>query len=395
MPTLLCSWRHSAVVLDVKSELFEASAEVRGRYSKVLRFAPGQRGSPATYNPLSMIRSGPDGVVDARAIAEHLAPAETGDRDPFWNEAAKPLVAAAILHVIDVAPEEERNLAGVASALAQGEALGALMQASKHPDRHARAFIQEAAARVFLNSNERMIGSILGTVHSWLSAFTEPAMAEATANSSFTPSDLMCGDTPASLFITIAPPDLARTRPLLRVMLAQMVDALMHSEKTDRDGRAKLWKVCWLLDELPQIGKLGNLETVLPVARSMGHRFVLGVQGLSQLRQIYGNGTSIPNNCRLICMRQNAIQEAREISQLVGEAEETKVSRSRGWSWSPRQRSRSGGQSVSTAWRVVIQPAEVTRMSPDRMIIFGESKPILARRTPPNWWRHLVPEAAG
>lgn len=53
-------------------------------------------------------------------------------------------------------------------------------------------------------------------------------------------------------------------------------------------GESKDRKVWLILDEVPQLGKIPGLSSILEVGRSKGVRVVLGTQDLAQLQEIYG-----------------------------------------------------------------------------------------------------------
>ena len=394
-PSLLTSWHHSVVAFDVKNELYLKTSGFRSTFSHVLRFAPGEIGS-ARYNPMAAVRPGPHAIGDVRNIVEHLAPDATdgkgGPRDPFFDEMGKGYLAGVILFVLHAAPPEERCLAGVASALARGKALGEAMQANQHPDPASRAFIRDAASRVWGNASERTVGSIVASADRYLLPYTEPVMADNTRVSDFTPSDLMCREWPVSLYLCSAKPDLERTKPLLRILISQIMAELQAHETSDRDGRAKRWRLLWALDELPVLGRLANLGTDLPVMRSHGMRALMGAQGLRQIWDVYGRDTAIINNARLICTRQNSLDEAREISGQIGEVLEERVSVSR--SWGGKSPFANVSETTSAGWRVAMQPAEIVRLPMWRIIVMGEDRPILAYRSDPGTWQHLVREPA-
>jgi type IV secretion system protein VirD4 len=383
-PSLASTWTGSAVSFDPKSELHRLTAVARARLGPVYLFRPGT-GEGARYNPLDHIRPG-HLIPDAKLVAEHLAP-EPGDAahvDPYWRTHALAYLSAVLVFMLDTAPPEERTLAGVASALARGAELGDAMKANEHPDPAARKFIREGAARLWNNPSEKTVGSVVSQANAWTAPFAEPGLAASTATSDFKLSDLMCAERPVSLYLASSPTDLPRTAPLLRVLLAQLVAELMAHEGCDREGQEKQHRLGWFLDELPLLGRIGALERVLPIARSMGHRFCLGVQSIAQLRAVYGeHSTAFTGNCRLVTGRQLDPQEAERISRMVGEAIEIKRTASRSWSWRGGE---SRGESGSESWRAALPPADVLRLPDDRLLIFGEARLILAHRTPPAWW---------
>lgn len=120
IPNLL-RYRGSAVVIDPKGELYEATSRWRREnVGPVYRLAPFDSGSDRAsagfprhgYNPLSRIRT----QSDARSLAELMFP-----RDPrspeFFVEDAVALVTATILFVLDEAPAEHHTIAMVRKVL--------------------------------------------------------------------------------------------------------------------------------------------------------------------------------------------------------------------------------------------------------------------------------------
>jgi type IV secretion system protein VirD4 len=377
------------VIWDLKGELWERTSQARDKFSHVLRFAPAEIENTVRYNPLSVIRRGKYAIMDAQNVAELLPWDNPGHKgDVIWDTAAKNYMAAVILFALAFEKPAAKCLAGVASLLSYGRALGDAMLKNRHLDAEVRTFIAEASRRLWANESERYIGSVLGTANSYLVPYTEPILADNTRSSDFTPSGLMCGKWPVSLYLGTTKPNLDRVQPLLRIMISQFMAELQESETADRSGKAKLWKLLWALDEVPALGRLANLGADLPAMRSFGMRCLMGAQGLRQLWDVYGVNTPILQNARWIVTRQNSIAEARDISEMVGEAREETESISR--SASPYGMPRGVNKGPHYTWRRALQVADVTRLPADRLLIFGEEKTIKAWRTPPDYWRGLV-----
>jgi hypothetical protein len=193
---------------------------------------------------------------------------------------------------------------------------------------------------------------------------------------------------PVSLYLCVTKPNLDRVQPLLRIMISQCMAELQENETCDRAGRAKRWKLLWALDEVPTLGRLANLGNDLSVMRGFGMRCLMGAQGLRQLWDVYGVNTPILQNARWLVTRQNAIAEARDISEMVGEAREETESVSR--SASPYGLPRGVSKGPHYTWRRAVQVADIARLPSDRLLIFGEERTIKAWRTPPAWWQPLV-----
>lgn len=388
-PTLLRSWCDSAVIWDLKGELWERTSTARKKFSRVLRYAPAEPENTVRYNPLAMIRRETYAIMDAQNVAELLPWDNPGHKgDIIWDTAAKNYMAAVILFALAFERPAAKCLAGVASLLSYGRALGTAMLKNAHEDAEVRTFIAEASRRLWANESERYVGSVLGTANSYLVPYTEPILADNTRTSDFTPSGLMCGEWPVSLYLCTTKPNLDRVQPLLRIMISQFMAELQENQTADRAGKAKLWKLLWALDEVPALGRLANLGADLAVMRSFGMRCLMGAQGLRQLWDVYGVNTPILQNARWIVTRQNSIAEARDISEMVGEAREETESVSR--SASPYGMPRGVNKAPHYTWRRALQVADVTRLPADRLLIFGEEKTIKAWRTPPDYWQRLV-----
>ena len=104
IPTLL-TWHRSALVYDVKAELWEATAGWRSRYTHCVRFNPTDETS-ARYNPLLEVRRGACEVRDAQNIAEMLVDDGSGrPRSEPWDSETAQLLTATILHVLYAEPD--------------------------------------------------------------------------------------------------------------------------------------------------------------------------------------------------------------------------------------------------------------------------------------------------
>lgn len=94
---------------------------------------------------------------------------------------------------------------------------------------------------------------------------------------------------------------------------------LSQSQNLDR----KTWII---LDELPTLNRIPSLSQGLSVARSYGGCFVLGIQNIAQMREIYGKNTTedISSECNTRCIfKTNDPDTARWMAQNLGEEDIT------------------------------------------------------------------------
>ena len=77
-------------------------------------------------------------------------------------------------------------------------------------------------AREMLDKSDNERSGVLSTAMACLGPYRDPVIARNTSASDFRIADLMNADRPASLYLVVPPSDLARTRPIIRLMLNQI-----------------------------------------------------------------------------------------------------------------------------------------------------------------------------
>lgn len=391
-PTLMYGWTHSCVVHVRKKEMADLTAGWRAQFSDVIWFDPTSLGS-ARYNPLDRIRAiGEYAFRDTQNMIERLSRSvgKGGDnQNPSFTEPAKDFSTAAIVYWLTHAPVSQRNFAGLRLAFSDCKALATRMLENQHPHPHVHGELIVSAKSILTNPSERFIGAVEGIIRSWLRVYQNTILAQVTSWSDFAPEDLVSGPRPVTLYIHLPPSDDQALAPFVNMMIAEIMDDLMTSEKVTRSGAPKRWKLAWILDEAWRLGRIDSLEGALADKRSYGMRALLGVQGLHQIIDLYGPHNSVFNNCRWITSWQNGYDECKAVADMLGEEERVKTSHSRSINGAMLG---SGGATVSTSmeWRPVVQAAHVGRIPKERVIIFGEEKPILAYRSHPDTWQKLI-----
>jgi type IV secretion system protein VirD4 len=370
VPTLL-SWPHSVVVHDIKGENWKLTAGWRqkGLGSLCVRFDPTCTDSTAArYNPLAEIRIGPEEVKDAQNIADMLIdPAGNAPRD-HWDLTAHDLLTGVILHVIHA--EADKTLAGCLKFLNppdrdQEKAVQAMIDAS-HAQEITHAVVAGAAQAVLSKSpNERT--SVLSTATRCLTLYRDPIVAANTAASDFSIDDLTHHDRPVSLYLTVPPSDLTRTRPLMRLLLAQIAARLTETSPSNEHA-VPMRRLLLMLDEFPALGRLDFFQSSLSYAAGYGIKAYLIAQDLSQLYAAYGHDESIVSNCAVrVAYAPNKIETARLISEMAGAA-------------TVRHEHRTYSDSRTTVsepsiQRPLITPDETMRLPEDAALIFAPGSP--------------------
>jgi type IV secretion system protein VirD4 len=328
VPTLL-SWLDSALIHDIKGENWALTAGWRSLFSHCLLFDPTNPLS-ARYNPLLEVRRGPEEVRDVQNIADILVdPDGSLDRRDHWQKTSHSLLVGAILHVLY--SEEEKTLARVDALLSDPRrsfavTLLAMLDANhcgtaEQPRAHP---VVAAAARELLNKSENERSGVLSTALSYLALYRDPRVAAVTSTCDWRIADLLEGEHPVSLYLVVPPSDIARTRPLVRLVLNQVGRRLTERLPTAGSKRQLLL----MLDEFPALGRLDFFETALAFMAGYGIRAFLIAQSLNQIVKAYGENNAILDNCHVrIAFASNDERTARRISDALGTATEQRAMR--------------------------------------------------------------------
>ena len=377
IPTLL-TWPYSTIVHDIKGENFQLTSGWRARFGSVLLFDPTNPAS-AAYNPLLEIRKGDNEVRDAQNIADILVDPEGAlERRNHWEKTSHSLLVGAILHVLYA--EADKTLAGVANFLSDParriETTLNAMLATPHLGERVHPVVA-SAARELLNKSENERSGVLSTTMSFLGLYRDPVVAKVTGRSDWRIRDLVDGAQPISLYLVVPPSDIARTKPLMRLVLNQIGRRLTESLDTDRRRQ----KLLLMLDEFAALGRLDFFESQLAFMAGYGIRSFLITQSLNQLERAYGPNHAILDNCHIrIAFSTNDERTAKRVSDALGTATEMRAMKNyAGHRLSPWL----GHLMVSRqeTSRPLLTPGEVMQLSPNEAIVMVSGvHPVRARK---------------
>jgi type IV secretion system protein VirD4 len=409
-PTLFEGWGESAVVWDFKGSLVEETGRARERFGEVIVLDLARPGG-VRYNPLMAVRPEPFLVPDCQHAAAILT---EGEREGHWRSAAFSYLTGVFVHLLTAAPDAEKSLAGARRHVLMGDKGLARMRAGgAHPAaRHAAQELWDqslgaaedaAQADLFKPRGALKGGAVDKSLHyrksvyvtcSVLLAEFEDAVLDAqTAASDFSVADLVAGERPVTLYLVARPLDARRLRRVFRLVLTQMIDFLTVERGRADDGRARRWRLLFVLDEFLQF-HMPEVAEWIRYVRDYGLRLLLLTQSLSDVEAEYGAG--LVANCRLVALRPNSDREAARLSAMVGEAIEEVPTRTVSRSALALLPTVSRGVRVDR--RPVLPMHEALDLDPDALVVFGYGKPILGRRLHP-WadrrWRGLYGPSAG
>ncbi|MEH3036032.1 MAG: conjugal transfer protein TraG [Sphingomonas adhaesiva] len=378
VPTLL-TWPGSVIVHDIKGENWTLTAGFRAGHGRVLLFDPTDAASSA-YNPLLEVRRGDLEVRDVQNIADILVDPEGAlDKRNHWEKTSHSLLVGAILHVLYAEPD--KTLAGVASFLSDPkrpvEATLRAMMSTPHLGEAGVHPVIASSARELLNKSDNERSGVLSTAMSFLGLYRDPVVAKVTARCDWRIADLVAGKRPVSLYLVVPPSDIARTKPLIRLILNQIGRRLTE----ELNGSAKRHRLLLMLDEFPALGRLDFFESALAFMAGYGIKSFLIAQSLNQIEKAYGANNSVLDNCHVrVAFATNDERTAKRVSDALGTATEMRDSTNyAGHRLSPWL----GHLMVSrqeTA-RPLLTPGEVMQLPPaDELLLVAGVPPIRAKK---------------
>lgn len=331
IPTLL-TWPGSALVYDIKGELWEATAGFRSRFSHCLFFNPAHPQS-ARYNPLLEIRKGPGEIRDTQNVVEMLVnPDGSKEQLDVWDQHASQLLVALILHVNYTEPDDRKHLGVVRERLLAWPGTFRDMMELPHrlcPNTRAPQVHPEVArvAAELMRQAPRFAAGVRATALGHLALYADEVVCRNVADSDFMAGDLMCAEHPVTLYLQPPPSDLPRLRPLMRVMLNQICRALMERLHCDNRGRPKRHRLLLELDEFATLGRLEYFTTNLRQMAGYGLKAHIIVQSFNDLVERYGPHQTIIDNCHVISVFACAdTLTAERVSKMTGVAVEYRES---------------------------------------------------------------------
>ena len=353
IPTLL-SWNESAVITDLKGELWALTAGYRKQEmkQKTIRYEPASDTS-ACWNPLLEIRVGTENEVgDAQNLANMIVDPDgkgLDGPDGHWKKTAFALYTGLILYVLDLKAQgkiQEASLRVIDDMLAGKdisiEARKNLKKGDPEPKKSFNEYMEDmaksanpvvsSAAQDQLDRPQDEGGSVLSTVKSNLSLFRDPIVARNSATSDFKIRDIMNSNMAVSAYVVTQPNDKTRLKPLVRIFVNMCVRLLADRMKFE-GGRAKSCnhhRLLMMLDEFPSLGKLEIMQESLAFVAGYGIKCYLITQDLSQLKSRengYGSEESITSNCHIQnAYPPNRMETAEFLSKMSGQTTVVKKS---------------------------------------------------------------------
>lgn len=373
IPNLL-NWLESALVLDIRQEIFHATSGFRAKYGqKVYLWNPGaEDGRTHRFNPLDLIPKEKHIRINTlQKIADILWPTDEDDGEP-WNPGARSVFIGVVLALIDTGAEA--TLGNVNRFITGTEQLPAMLKNFIRDHYHALDPVCISNFNSFVNQADKEQSGVFTQLRLKLSLFQNPVVDAATSASDFDVRELRTSRT--TIYIGISPDNLSRLAPLLNMFVQLTVDALTRKKPEGKEAR----QVLFLLDEFTALGKVHTIEKGIAYHGGYKLRYLIIIQDYNQLVKLYGKeGTHTFQQSfqHKVMFTQHDTESAQYIEKSLG----PKTVRVRNTSHSSGEKSSSTSANYSYQSQPLMSYNHIMRLSKRKEIVLvGGSSPILANR---------------
>lgn len=328
--TNLLRYPGSAIVLDVKGELYKATAEYRARrFGPVYRFAPTDpSGTSAKYNPLEFIRTDPDGAADdINVFAYQAVPENPKLHDPYWESKGRDFLWAMAMMIclkLKGADRKVENLYKILSLPTDSDPDSDIMKLAESMTRNGQKYgipdLEGAgnALKAGLQSSENShrIESIMDNARRHFAGFNRASYVRNALSSSDWKPETFREKPGSTLYICMDSAELKANGAILRVIIAQHVIRLMKTQVKPTD-----LPITFFLDEMPQLGNFEYVSIMQDVGRGAGLRAWMFAQNMGQLSRAFGHDSykGVIDACRVRCFMQPDAEAANFIAHPLGE----------------------------------------------------------------------------
>lgn len=286
LPNVL-TWPGSLVALDVKGELYDASAGYRAAHGQSvfrINFTPRDYRTHQ-FNPFAFVSSDPNFVVaDVQRITNYLI--QLGKGDDFWPQEARRLFIMLALYTYSVG--ETPTLPRLRElALVGGDGTGLhrwCKAVAGDPAKLAKLHRESAMSIVnFASSADNTVAGVVQTMVSGLTPFLNELTAAVVSGNSVDLAALR--ERATSVYLVVQPADIEQLSPVIRLFFQQLVD-LNTDVEFSKNPKYKFLLLLGM-DEFATIGKVPAIQLGISFMRSYGLRLLALIQSPSQLQTVY------------------------------------------------------------------------------------------------------------
>jgi type IV secretion system protein VirD4 len=253
-------------------------------------------------------------MEDAEDLAAALVMNTGESQEPFWNNASRLLLTAAILHIKAINPQAPfRDLVQMLTTSTVTDLQQTLLQSPSSLTRAAAAsFVQS------LSLNERLAGSIMVELATRLYSMHNPAIVEVTSTDEIDFDQFV--DQPTALFLSIPASQARRLKWLSATFMMQLMKHLTRRAEAITSKRLPRPAVLYL-DEFGN-QTIPHFPAYISLVRSAGIALIMAIQSHDQLVEAYGQSgkqTILANATTHIVFPGCSLPETTYYSERLGE----------------------------------------------------------------------------
>ena len=397
IPVLL-SYESSAIVLDVKGELFGLTSGYRFRHlgQHIYVWSPyDESGRTHRFNPFTaLMRVDTNSrLSELQTIAAILYPDEPG-KDPFWTSQARAAFVGFAAYMFenwdDIRrqnypgakgdapdphsdprfPSLERIYRMTSGGGRQGGVRQLIEDALSAANRKDHAHLSQQTCTAFSSLAglpEETFSSVIASVQAPLQQFLSPILAAATNATDFDVMDVRRQK--MTIYVVIPPQKLDESSKLLNIFFSCAIGGNLKVDK--RADPALKHQVLMLMDEFTAMGRLDVWAKRISVSAGYGVRALTIVQSRSQLRAVYGPDDAqnfITNHAANIVFTPREQEDADAYSLALGD----RIVRRKHRSVSRGAGAGSVSYSTTEERRPLMLPQEVKELPKDDELVFVE-----------------------
>ena len=312
-------------MLDIKRENYDISHAYRRTFGKVWCFDP-ERGDSDGWNPLNgirIVRADSDDQAEEQDDVLYLVEllvAGSPAKDPYWDNAAKMVLALFVLHVCTAPLTDVRNGPGVTErTMAEvvrlltlpadlfAETVDAMFQSTHRLVRQHAGMLRQTQ-----QSADQFTG-VISNAYEHVKVWGYDRVARVTRDSTIDFGRMRRERT--TLYLCVPPEKIEQYRPVLRAMIGRAIQDLKRGYAECREP------VFLFLDEFPQLGHLRPLEDMMAYGAGYALYLWLFIQDLSQIQRHYAQSwrTLIANATTRSFFGIRDLETAKLVSEMIGQ----------------------------------------------------------------------------
>lgn len=286
------NWPGSLIVLDIKREVFEATAGHRmvRMGQRVYLFDPtAEDNCSHCWNPFAFIDRASKHVYDQISRQAYMLfpedSKENTSSSQFWIPNAR-MAFTAVATMVAETENEPFTMAHVLSLFMRPDYQTRLINRITAARVAGRPYSNAVVMGVFncLRGASDMVESFRAQVTAKLGTFNNLRVAAATSHSDF---DVrLIRHEPMTVYISVAPGNIPRMRPLLRLLFDQVIN--LNTNVTPEQDPSLQVQVLLMLDEFARLGHMPELAETAQFVRGFGLRMAFVIQDKAQVAALYG-----------------------------------------------------------------------------------------------------------